>query len=150
MHPQTPRCRVIVIANETIKGQILHDSIVAKGDVEVLVVAPALNSRLRHWTSDEDGARVRATARLNDCVAALGEAGVNVRGWIGDADPMRAIADALVLFPADELIIATHPEQRSNWLAHDLVRRARNHFGMPVAHIVVEHAGLATLVASAA
>ena len=27
------------------------------GDAEVLVVAPAVNSRLRHWLSDEDGAR---------------------------------------------------------------------------------------------
>jgi len=150
MSDLTPRRRVLVIANETIRGAALHDAIVAKGDAEVLVVAPALNSRLRHWTSDEDGARGRAATRLAQTVVALGAAGVDARGWIGDADPMRAIADALVLFEADELIIATHPEARSNWLAHDLVGRARCSYAIAVTHIVVEHAGAVAVLAAAA
>ena len=33
-------------------------------DAEVLVVAPALNSWLRHWLSDEDAARRRAEERV--------------------------------------------------------------------------------------
>src|SRR5215212_9172729 len=52
--------RILVIANETVAGPTLRSAIVAKSlDVheEVLVVTPALNSPLRHWTSDEDGAR---------------------------------------------------------------------------------------------
>lgn len=137
MKGTTPR-KVLVIANETIEGEALHDVIVAQRDVEILVIAPALNSRIRHWTSDEDRARSQAAERLAACVAALEYAGTNVRGRVGDADPMRAIADALVLFDADELLIATHPEHRSNWLAHDLVSRACARFGLPVAHIVVD------------
>lgn len=129
--------RVLVVANETIEGQRLHDAILALRDVEVAVVAPALNSRLRHWTSDEDRARSQAAARLDSCLTALQGAGVNVRGWVGDADPMRAIADALAVYDAHELIIATHPEHRSNWLAHDLVSRACARFCLPVGHIVV-------------
>jgi hypothetical protein len=51
---------------------------------------------------------------------------------------MQAIADALEVFPADEIIIATHPQERSHWLAHDLVFRARARFDQPVLHIVVD------------
>jgi hypothetical protein len=40
-------------------------------DGEVLVVAPAVNSRLRHWLSDEDGARRRAARRADACVEQL-------------------------------------------------------------------------------
>ncbi len=134
---RTPR-RVLVVANETVGAETLHAVIAAHRDTEVLVVAPALNSRIRHWTSDEDGARRRAAARLAACVGALRGAGVSVEGRVGDADPMCAIADALVGFDADELLIATHPEHRSNWLAHDLVGRACARFLLPVAHIVIE------------
>jgi hypothetical protein len=130
--------RILVVANETIGGPALHDVIVAQRDSAVLVVAPALNSRIRHWTSDEDRSRREAGDRLGATLAALRRAGVRVHGWVGDADPLRAIADALVTFPADELLIATHPEPRSNWLAHDLVGRACARFDLPVAHIVVE------------
>jgi hypothetical protein len=47
-----------------------------------------------------------------------------------------AIEDALRHRDADELLIATHPESRSNWLAHDLVERAAVQFGLPTAHLV--------------
>ena len=40
-------------------------------DAEVLVVAPAFNSRLRHWLSDDDGACRRAEERANACVDRL-------------------------------------------------------------------------------
>ena len=42
-----------------------------RGPLQVFVVCPALNSRLRHWLSDEDGARTRAEQRLADSLAAL-------------------------------------------------------------------------------
>ena len=50
---------------------------------------------------------------------------------------MQAIEDALRLFPADELVVATHPARRSHWLAGGLVERARA-FGLPVTHVVAE------------
>src|SRR3954453_2039344 len=119
---------VLVIANETVEGQALVEPVRFRAltrDAAVLVVAPALNSRLRHWMSDSDGAHAAAEQRLAGCLAKLEAAGVRGDGYVGDADPLQAIDDALRLFPADELVIGTHPESRSNWLAHDLVRRAR-------------------------
>jgi nucleotide-binding universal stress UspA family protein len=133
--------RILVISNETVEADVLHDTLVAHADAtEVVVVAPALNTRLRHWLSDEDTARAEAQRRLDGCLAALEGAGVRVDGWVGDADPMQAIADALAVFDADELLVATHPEGRSNWLAHDLVARACGRFSLPVVHLVVEQA----------
>jgi hypothetical protein len=133
--------RVLVISNETVEAEILRDTIAARaGRTQVLVVAPALNSRLRHWLSDEDPARRAAERRLAGALAGLRAAGVDVDGWVGDADPLMAIEDALATFAADELLIATHPEARSNWLAHDLVGRACARFSVPVLHLVVDGA----------
>jgi hypothetical protein len=139
--PARRRKRLLVVSNETVEATVLHDTIVARAHAtDVAIVAPALNSRLRHWFSDEDPARREAAARLDRCVTALAESGVRVDGWVGDADPLQAIADATTEFPADELLIVTHPEERSNWLAHDLVPRACARFRLPVLHLVVEGA----------
>ena len=106
-------------------------------DAEVLVVAPALNSRLRHWLSDDDGARRRAEERVTAFVARLEQQGVHAAGRVGDADPLLAIADALPTFPADEIVIAAEPER-----ADDLLVRAHDHFAVPVfrAREVLPHA----------
>src|SRR6266545_1889683 len=73
------------------------------GAAEVLVIAPALNSRLRHWLSDDDAARRYAAERAEACVDRLESLGVRARGRIGDADPLQPIADALPTFAADEI-----------------------------------------------
>jgi nucleotide-binding universal stress UspA family protein len=100
-------------------------------DGDVLVVAPALNTRLRHWLSDEDPARRRAQARAAALVERLERRGIHAEGRIGDADPLLAIADALSTFPADEIIVAVDHE-RSRRLADELVSHARERFALPV------------------
>ena len=100
-------------------------------DAEVLVVAPAVNSRLRRWLSDDDEARRVAEERLAACVDRLERAGVHASGRVGDADPVQAIADALPTFAADEVVIAAHPV-RSSGLGREVARRARSRFGLPI------------------
>jgi hypothetical protein len=78
----------------------------------VLVVAPALNSRLRHWLSDEDEARRRAEERLAAFLDRIARSGVDAEGRVGDADPLLAIADALVMFPADAIVTQPAPRAR--------------------------------------
>jgi hypothetical protein len=63
-------------------------------NADVLVVAPALNSWLRRWMSDEAAARRRAGERLTVCLDQLKRRGVQADGRVGDADPLLAIADA--------------------------------------------------------
>ena len=103
---------------------------------DVLVVCPALNSHLRTWTSDEDGARDAARARLDLTLASLGTAGVNARGEIGDGDPIQALEDALRGFAADEIVISTHAEGHSHWLEQGVIEAARARFDVPVTHVV--------------
>jgi hypothetical protein len=122
-------------------GGTLREVIAQKAegfDEEVLVVCPALNSPLRHWVSDEDGARAQAQARLDESVGRLREAGINTRGEIGDGDPLQAIEDALRTFGADEVIVSTHPVGRSHWLERNVVGMARERFAVPITHVIVD------------
>jgi hypothetical protein len=136
---ENPR-RILVVANETMTGPTLAAEVSSRvrNGTEVLVVCPALNSRLRHWTSDEDSARSRAENRLQESIGRLGETGVVARGQVGDADPLQAIADALREFEADEIVISTHPPERSHWLSRNITERAQRLFALPVTHVVVD------------
>ena len=84
------------------------------GRANVLVVSPALNSPLKHWTSDEDQARAVAEERLQRSLRS--SSGSESARWRGRRDPLQAIEDALRAFGADVIVISTHPEGRSNWL----------------------------------
>jgi nucleotide-binding universal stress UspA family protein len=101
-------------------------------DADVLVVAPALNSWLWHWLSDEDTARRRAEERVTAHLERLERGGVHAEGRVGDADPLLAIADALRTFPADEIVIAAG--RCSTRLAEGLTTRARELFALPTSH----------------
>ena len=66
--------RILVVANETVGGGELRDRITERAHgqrAEVLVVTPALNTPLKHCTSDIDGAREEAGKRLEDSLARL-------------------------------------------------------------------------------
>jgi GABA permease len=133
--------RILVVANETVGGpELLAQIRENAGDrkAKVLVVSPALNSALKTWTNDEDGARAAAQSRLDASVTSMRSAGLDVRGEIGDADPVQAIEDALRTFQPDELVISTHPEGRSQWLERGVVQRAGERFALPLTHVVVD------------
>jgi hypothetical protein len=132
--------RVLVVANETVGGEALLSTIerVAQQGSELLVVAPAMPSQVRHWASDVDGARAEAEHRLQASVSRLEATGLEVRGEIGDDDPLVAIEDALRTFGADEIVISTHPEGRSHWLEQDLIGKAQSRFALPITHVVVD------------
>ncbi len=120
--------RILVVVNQPVAGEDLHDVV----DAEVVVVAPALIGRLGYWTGDDRRSRRDAEERLEICLESLRESGVEASGSVGDADPLQAIEDALREFDADAIVVATHPEGRSNWLASDIVGRARRRFSRPI------------------
>ncbi|HEY7793300.1 MAG TPA: universal stress protein [Gaiellaceae bacterium] len=133
--------RILVVANETVGGSELLAILQEKAEgvnERVLVVCPALNSQVRHWASDEDAARAAAQSRLDASLARLRSEGVQASGEVGDGDPLQAIEDALRTFGADEIVISTHPEGRSNWLERNVVGAARDRFEVPITHVVVD------------
>lgn len=128
-----------MVANRTCPCPGLVEEIAGRMDApdsEVLVIAPALNSRLRHWVSDTDGALARAHGRLELAIAGLEERGIRARGEVADADPLTAIEDALATFEATEIVLVTHPPGESNWLEHGLVEHAHARFALPITHLV--------------
>jgi hypothetical protein len=140
-HRRDGRRRILVMANETLHGRALKDEIehrVGGSGAELRVVCPALNTKIKHWVSDEDEARRQAQERLDAVVTGLEREGLDAQGTIGDSDPVQAMEDVLRVFPADEAIISTHPPGRSNWLERDVVKRARERFAIPVSHVVVD------------
>jgi hypothetical protein len=136
-----PTRRILVVANETVGGDELRDLLERKAEgvaEEILLVCPALNSRVRTWTSDEDGARAAAQERLDASLARLHAEGVTARGEIGDGDPLQALEDSLRTFPADEIVVSTHPPGRSHWLEQGVVEQARLRYDVPITHVVVD------------
>ena len=136
--------RILVVANQTVGGRALlaelQSRVQGEERSELLVVCPPLaGSVAQHWSSDIDGYIPEARERLEASVAAMRAAGLEVSGRLGDHhDPNQAIEDALKVFPADEVVISTHPPKRSRWLESGVVEKARAELPQPVTHVVVD------------
>jgi nucleotide-binding universal stress UspA family protein len=142
-----PQLRVLLVANRTCPCPGLLDFVADRAaGGQVHVVAPALNSRLRHYVSDTDASIAAARERLAQAAEGLASRLSSVSTAVGDGDPLVAIADALARFRADEIVIGTLPPGHSNWLEKGLVDKARARFALPVTHIATEY-GLAEHVA---
>jgi hypothetical protein len=142
-HTDDRTYRVLVVANQTVGGRALLEEIRnrSKGrDSEILLVVPALTSSWQeHWSSDVDGALAEARQRLDESLFTMEQAGIKARGHVGDHhEPNASLEDALREFPADEVIISTHPPEKSKWLEGGVVERAREEIPLPVTHVVVD------------
>jgi hypothetical protein len=141
-HSPDAKHRLLVVANETVGGRALFKEIRNRcrgRECEIFIVTPALvGSRAAHWASDVDEAMELARRRTEVSLSAIRGLGLQASGQIGDSDPNVAIEDALRLFPADEIVISTHPPERSRWLEGGVVRRAREEIDLPITHVVVD------------
>jgi GABA permease len=131
--------RVLVVANETVGADELLAELRKIEDEKqsqyyVLVPARPLHEHGGVWT--QSGAIEAAQVRLDATLAILEREGLTATGGIGDLRPISAIADALMDFDADMVVISTHPEPRSRWLRTGLVEQTRRKYGKPVVHVV--------------
>ncbi len=129
--------KILAVTAEPISGEALK-SAVGTDDAEVLVVAPALNTKTRFWLSDPDPAIDRAENVATETEERMEEDGVDAVGETGESDPLLAIQDALATFEADEIVLVTHPEGEHNWLEDGVVSGARERYGDRVRHLVVD------------
>src|SRR3954469_19738603 len=132
--------RILALVTEPVSGEALKSALPPgeAEEAEVLVVAPALTTRTRFWLSDNDEAIRRAEEAQEETGERMGEEGVDAAGDTGEADPLLALQDALQTFPADEIVLFTHPDSENNWLEEGLVEEAQSRFGTPVRHLMVE------------
>jgi hypothetical protein len=133
---------VLVIANETVAGSALTETLRARagGETLVSVVCP-VNAPREGYVVYEDTRRAAARRRLDKTLARLREAGISADGYVVDADPVDAVRDALRQLepPVTEIVVSTHPERKSGWLRRHVVDRIRKAAGdIPVEHVVVD------------
>jgi hypothetical protein len=131
--------KILALVSEPVSADALR-SAVGTDDAEVLVVAPALNTRTRFFLADPDPAIERAEAVQEETVERMYEGGiVAAADTAGEEDPLLALQDALATYDADEIVLFTHPEGDANWQEEGVVEQAREKFApKPVSHIVVE------------
>jgi hypothetical protein len=129
--------KILVLTTEAVSASQLRDALPSNAgdpeDAEIMVVAPALHkSALRFWVSDADEAIARADEVRHESVEQLGDDGVAASGDTGEGDPGDAIEDALKTFPADRILIFTHPESKQRYREDVDTDELAERFGIPV------------------
>jgi len=130
---------LLVVANETVDAKTLREALAARGDdLQVTVVSP-VNEPQRGYVVYTDTRRASAQRRLERALGHLREAGVPADGYVVEADPAAAVRDALATLEptVDEVLVSTHPEEKSGWLRRGVLDRTRSAAGsVPVEHLV--------------
>lgn len=129
--------KVLVIASKPISADRLRAALgEATDDAEVMVVAPALHrSALRFWLSDADEAIRRAELVQRETVQSLDDAGLDAHGDTGEGDPVKAVEDILVTFPADHIVVFTRPDSEQRYDEGIDADALRQRFGLPVQQV---------------
>jgi hypothetical protein len=132
--------KILALTSEPIDAEALGSAVGADEaeQAEVLVIAPALNTKVRFWTSDTDEAIGRAEEVQEESVSRLVDEGVDAAGDTGESDPLLAIQDNLATYPADEIVLFTHSEGERNWLEEGILEQAKERFDVPVRHLVID------------
>jgi hypothetical protein len=102
------------------------------GAIEVIV--PVVGQGLLDWLANDERARAHAEHVAQRTADAL--PGTTVRAAAGESDVALAVQDALVTFPADEVIVVTHPGEEAGWLEDPDDTRLRD-IGVPVRRLTV-------------
>jgi hypothetical protein len=87
---------------------------------------------LRFWMSDADEAIGRATWVGRESRQRLESEGVAARADTGEADPLKAVQDALQTFPADRILAFVHPEGKQRYREDVDPDELEVRFGLPV------------------
>jgi hypothetical protein len=135
---------LLVVANETVDAKTLREALAARGDdLHVTVVSP-VNEPKRGYVVYTDTRRASARRRLERALGHLREDGISADGYVVEADPAAAVRDALAQLepPIDEILVSTHPEEKSGWLRRNVLDSIRSSAGnVPVEHLVAGPGG---------
>lgn len=110
---------------------------------DVLVISPALTSKLQWLASDVDRGREEADARLATVLGHIGELapGTSTEGVVGDDTPLTAFEDAISRFRPDHILIALRASDHGAWQERNLVDRVRATFHIPITVFEIDRAG---------
>jgi hypothetical protein len=106
---------------------------------EVRLVAPAVEvNPLHHTLGDVDEPRVEARERLEKALVAVRATGLEASGEVGDPDPVQAAQDALLVRPAEEVLIFCHADDCCDWYEGGLWRHAEESLAPPLKLVVID------------
>lgn len=140
----TEERHILVVANETVVSRQLVELIEARaaaGPVQVTVVAP-VNQPRQGYVVYYDTRKAAARRRLDKTLELLRQEGIPATGVVVETDPVSALRDAIAQLEPDEVIVSTHPQQKSGWLRRNAVEQMHRVAGdIPFEHVVVDLAG---------
>jgi hypothetical protein len=139
------RKHVLVVANETLAGEELLDAVRRRADqgpIRATVIAP-VSEPSAGYVVYRNSRRASAGRRVDRMVAELRTAGIPAHGDVFEGGPIAAVQDVLALEDIDELIVSTHPEEKSGWLRKkNVLGELRRLSGdRPFQHVVSDVAG---------
>ena len=125
---EEPVRHALVVASQTVGGRRLIETL-----EERATSSPHRFTVICPQTGPDDDT---AQNRLDQTLAELRQAGLEVNGYVTHPDPFTSVMNAQENDPADEIIISTLPSFKSRWLRGDLIGKVRRATGRPVEHVV--------------
>lgn len=110
----------------------------------VHVLTPTLPGRLAWLADDVDGSRHVADERLDAVLGHLNAIGAHADGAAARGSVLPAIADAVVAFRPDHILLALRTRKHANWQERGLVKHIEQRFGLPVTTYAVDPHGHAS------
>jgi hypothetical protein len=131
--------KLLVLTPEPVDADLLRDVLGEEVvGAEVLVVSPATNqSPLAFWVSDPDDAIAEAQEAQEETVERLEEEGVDAAGDTGESEPAVALQDALASFPADRIVVFSHPEGDRDYREDEGLAEAERRLGISFTHALI-------------
>jgi len=121
---------ILVVANVTATSEELIDALrfrSEKAPASFTLIIPA---------TPFGGGRSAALEKLAEALDQLRDAGLEVEGSVGNADPILAVTDVWDPKRYDEIIVSTLPMRFSKWLHAGLPERIGKLTDAPVTHVV--------------
>jgi hypothetical protein len=134
--------QIVVVANETVVsqslGELLKEKAAEDPETIITVVAPVTQPR-QGYVVYYDTRRAAARRRLDKTLDLLREAGVHANGVVVESDPVSALRDAIAQLDPDEIVVSTHPVEKSGWLrGHAVEQMLRVAGDLPFEHVVAD------------
>ena len=130
--------RLLVVADPFCSEALLCKAVLdRRGRAKVHVVVPLRVSQLHFLADDEAAERAEAEQTRSIVVGLLRQLEVPATGSVGTDKPLESMTDALGIFPATRVLLATPPGSESYWLERGLLEKARRLTPLPVEHVVV-------------
>jgi nucleotide-binding universal stress UspA family protein len=110
----------------------------------VYVLTPTLPGRLA-WLADEvDEVRHVADERLDTVLGHMHSIGAHASGAAARGSVLTVIADAILEFRPDHILLALRSAEHANWQERGLVKHIEHRFGLPVTTYAVDPQGRAS------